>query len=395
MADTSDLAQLPVDDASWYKRSHLLKLNFIIASLTLYSSTGGYDGSIMGSLFALPLWYTKFMNAPTDAYLGWINACYFLGNGFAFPVGAWISERYGRKMPIYIGYAFLLPGVLMQTTAQSERVYTYARLLLGVASASFMVATPVLINEIALPKHRPIVSALYMSGYYIGGTLSSWVVFGTRNIDNNWCWRIPTVLQLVCPILALTGFLMAPESPRWLISVGKLDEARQMLAIHHGGGDVSHPLVAYQMIEIQAAIAIEKEAKSNASYLDMIKTRGNRHRLFITVTLGIFSQWAGNGVVSYYLPLMLNTVGITSTTHQTLISACLNVWNLLFALAAGFSVEKLGRRFLFLASTITMLISFIIIAGLSGSFASSLSPSIGAAVIPFLFIFFAGYDIAL
>lgn len=348
----------------------------------------------MGSLLALKTWY-GFMGQPTGAYLGWINACYILASGLAFPIGAWMSEKYGRKSPIYMGYTMLIPGVIMQTTAQSEKVYTYARILLGMGGAFFMVATPLLINEIALPQHRSIVSALYMCGYYVGGTLSSWVVYGTRVMDDSWSWRIPTLLQLVCPILALPGFLMCHESPRWLVSVGRSSDARHILAACHAAGDANAPLVDYQMIEIETAIAAEKEITASASYADMVKTPGNRHRLFITVTLGIFSQWAGNGVVSYYLPLMLNTVGITATSHQTLISACLNVWNLLFALGASLNVDRLGRRFLFLASATTMLVSFIIITGLSGSFANTLSPSVGTAVIPFIFIFFAGYDIAL
>lgn len=258
-----------------------------------------------------------------------------------------------------------------------------------------MVATPVLINEIALPKHRSIVSALFMCGYYVGGTMSSWVVFATRVLDDSWSWRIPTVLQLLCPLLALTGFLMAPESPRWLVSMGRTSDARRMLAKWHAGGDENAAIVEYQMIEIETAISIEKQSQSSTSYADMVKTPGNRHRLFITVTLGIFSQWSGNGVVSYYLPLMLNTVGITDVAHQTLISACLNVWNLFFALAASLNVDRLGRRFLFLLSATTMLVSFIVITGLSGSFADTLSPSVGTAVIPFIFVFFAGYDVAL
>ncbi|KAJ8113258.1 hypothetical protein OPT61_g4577 [Boeremia exigua] len=394
MAGPSDLSQLPTDSVKWYKRSYLRKLNFTILSLMLFSSTGGYDGSVMGSLFALKTWY-GFMGQPTGAYLGWINACYIAATGLAFPVGAWMSERWGRKTPIWLGYLFLIPGVIMQTTAQTEKVYTYSRVLLGFGGAFFMVGTPVLINEIALPNQRPIVNALFMCGYYVGGIMSSWIVFGTRVIDDSWSWRIPTLLQLVCPFLAFVGFYMAPESPRWMISKGRVSEARTMLGKWHAGGDENAALVEYQMIEIETAIAVEKESNASASYADMIKTRGNRHRLFISVTLGIFSQWSGNGVVSYYLPLMLNTVGITDVAHQTLISACLNVWNLFFATAASLNVDRLGRRFLFLLSGCTMLISFIIITGLSGSFASTLSPSVGTAVIPFIFIFFAGYDVAL
>ncbi|KAH7414401.1 sugar transporter [Phaeosphaeria sp. MPI-PUGE-AT-0046c] len=390
----SDLDKLPTNNTAWYKQSHLLSLNFRILSLVLLSSTIGYDGSVMGGLFALPSWYT-FMGKPAGAYLGWINACYFLASGIAFPIGAWMSGKFGRKSSIYVGYVFLLAGIAMQTASKNEKTFTYARILLGVASAMFSVAAPVIINEIALPKQRSVVSALYMCGYYVGGTLSGWVTFGTRVIPNDWSWRIPVVLQLICPALALTGFLLCPESPRWLISVGRIDEAQAILTKYHAGGNAQDPLVAYQMTEIEATIKAEKDVSASTSYLDMIKTQGNRRRLLISISLGIFSQWAGNGVVSYYLPLMLNTVGIKAVSDQTLISACLNVWNLLWAVAAAFNVDRLGRRFLFLASAITMLVSFIIITGLSGSFATNPVPSIGVAVIPFIFIFYAGYDIAL
>lgn len=99
--------------------------------------------------------------------------------------------------------------------------------------------------------------------------------------------------------------------------------------------------------------------------------------------------------MSYYLPLILNSIGVTSTTNQTLISACLNVWNLLWAIAAATSVDKLGRRFLFLTSSSIMLVSFIVITGLSATFAQTGTAVVGLVVIPFLFIFFAGYDIAM
>lgn len=148
------------------------------------------------------------------------------------------------------------------------------------------------------------------------------------------------------------------------------------------------------MIEITTAIQIESTL-ADASYMELWKTPGNRRRLLISVSLGIFSQWCGNGVVSYYLAIVLRTVGITSVTHQTLIAGLLQVWNLIFASGAAFNVDRFGRRPLFLASAGTMLVGYILVTALSGSFAETGSPSTGIAVIPFLFIFFAGYDIAL
>ncbi len=167
-----------------------------------------------------------------------------------------------------------------------------------------------------------------------------------------------------------------------------------MLIESHAGGDANSALVEYEMIEITSAIQLEATLK-DASYAELFSTPGNRRRLLITVSLGLFSQWCGNGVVSYYLVLVLRTVGITSVTDQTLISGFLQVWNLLFAVAAAVSVDKVGRRPLFLASAGIMLVAYILVTALSGAFAESGNGPTGIAVIPFLFIFFAGYDIAL
>lgn len=233
----------------------------------------------------------------------------------------------------------------------------------------------------------------------------------------NMAWRIPTILQVLVPILSLPGLIWAPESPRWLISNDRTEEARELLGKWHAGGDRDSALINYEMMEITETLKAEKDAHDSASYVEMFKTKGNRHRLFISVSLGIFVQWckynsshpfllmrladtrsmntAGNGVVSYYLALVLETVGVTSVTDQTLISAFLNVWNLLFSVAAAFSVDRVGRRPLFLASAAIMLVGFVLVTGLSGAFAVGGAGATGIAVIPFLFVFFAGYDIAM
>ena len=97
---------------------------------------------------------------------------------------------------------------------------------------------------------------------------------------------------------------------------------------------------------------------------------------------------------SSYLAPVLITIGITSVTSQTMISGFLQIWNLIFAVGAAFSVDRLGRRRLFLASCGGMLACYVIISGLSGSFAHTNSASTGIAVIPFLFLFYGFYDIA-
>ena len=77
-----------------------------------------------------------------------------------------------------------------------------------------------------------------------------------------------------------------------------------------------------------------------------------------------------------------------------MISGFLQLWNLILAVGAAFCVDRLGRRKLFLASSVGMLCCYIIISGLSGSFADTGAASTGTAVIPFLFLFYGFYDIA-
>jgi MFS family permease len=251
-----------------------------------------------------------------------------------------------------------------------------------------------LVTETAYPTHRGVITALYNCGWYVGSLVAAWTTFGTRNYASSWAWRIPSLVQIAIPAASLVGFLLAPESPRWLASKGRIEEARSFLVKHHAGGDESSPLAAFELEEISITISMEKEITKSTSWVDLIRGKSNKHRAFITITLGIFAQWNGVGIASYYLAPVLQSVGITSVTDQTMISGFLQVWNLILAVGAAFSVDRFRRRKLFLTSTAGMLVSYIFITALSATFAKTGVAGTGVAVIPFLFLFYGFYDIA-
>ncbi|KAL2825839.1 general substrate transporter [Aspergillus cavernicola] len=381
-------------ETTWWKSPQLRQLNLCLFTLTLFSSSNGYDGSLVNGLQALDSW-VEFMEYPSSTWLGFINGMYWVGALVSQPIAAWSCNKFGRRPCIWVGIVLLVVGGILGAVAPTATVFIVSRVVIGLSSGWVSNAAPLLMNEIAYPAHRSISSAMFMVGYYGGAVISSWVTFDTRTYSSSWAWRLPTLLQILLPLVAIPGFIFTPESPRWLIGKDRVEDARKVLADLHAGGDLNAPLIAYEVHEIQGAITAEKEATSSASYLDMVKTPGNRHRLLITVSLGIFSQWAGNGVVSYYLTMVLDTVGVTQTKDQLLISGCLQIWNLLFAAIGAVAVERAGRRALFMTSAGIMLASYITITGLSGSFAQTGSAPTGTAVIPFIFIYFAGYDIAL
>lgn len=86
--------------------------------------------------------------------------------------------------------------------------------------------------------------------------MAAWTTFGTRDYANSWSWRIPSVLQLLIPILVLPGLIMVPESPRYLISTERVEEARAFLVKYHGEGDETSALAAFEFAEISRSIQV-------------------------------------------------------------------------------------------------------------------------------------------
>ena len=172
-------------------------------------------------------------------------------------------------------------------------MFVLGRLFIGGVSAFFSASVPLLMTETAYPTQRADITSFYNCGWYVGSLLAAWVTYGTRNIDSSWAWRIPSLVQCCLPLAILPGYLYAPESPRFLISKGRGDEALAFLIKYHGEGDPDSLLAAFEYKEICDALELERRIKSQTSFSNMFKTKGNRHRSFITITLGLFAQWNG------------------------------------------------------------------------------------------------------
>jgi hypothetical protein len=101
-----------------------------------------------------------------------------------------------------------------------------------------------------------------------------------------------------------------------LISKERYEEALDTLAFYHAGGDRSNATVQFEYIEMREVIRIEADANKNSSYVDFLKTKGNRWRLAILISLGIISQYSGNALFSNYINLVYEGAGITSENQK-------------------------------------------------------------------------------
>ncbi|KAJ5625989.1 hypothetical protein N7510_002298 [Penicillium lagena] len=351
---------LPKTGKPWYKQRHFVLLNLMMIIPYLSSTTNGYDGSMLNGLQSMKQWQ-HFFDFPGGSRLGSLSNGVIFGQILAFPIAPWLCDHTGRRFPIFIGSALLVIGAILQCASQDYAMFLVSRMIIGFGGLIAVEASPMLVSELAYPTHRPVLVGYYNNLWYLGAMLAAWITYGTYFMGPNtsWAWRIPSLLQGFFPLLQVLFVYLLPESPRYLVQKDRHEEARKVLVKYHAGGDEESPLVDYEMKEIILHIQAAKSG-SKTGYREFLSTRGNMHRLFIIIAVPCMMQLSGNGLIAYYLHLILNSIGFTQDPQQLRINGGLTVFNLGVSIALSSLMEVAGRRKLFLFSTVGMLTCYVI-----------------------------------
>ncbi|KAH6968011.1 hypothetical protein DER45DRAFT_475932 [Fusarium avenaceum] len=234
--------------------------------------------------------------------------------------------------------------------------YIAARLILGFGIPSCLVSGSSLIGELGYPKERAVLTSLFSVSYFFGQITAAGICFGTNGITTNWGWRIPSLLQIAPPMLQLCFVFFVPESPRWLIARDRSEEAMETLVKYHAEGRESE-FVKAEMAQIQSTLRIEMRS-TKRSWLDLGATAGMRRRLLTTCMLGLFTQWSGSTLISYYLGDLLQIIGKDSSHFKQTINVSLSCWSLVCSFTASMLVRRFKRRHMYLVCTASLLVVF-------------------------------------
>lgn len=389
---------LPQWNKPWYRVPHLLRLNLLLIVPLLSASVIGYDGSMLNGLQLLPKWQSDY-NHPTGAILGTISNGPGFGYIIALPIAPWISDYLGRKPSIGIGAFITIVGAALQAAAQNWAMFFISRIIIGVGGCIAATSSPLLIAELSYPTHRDVYTASYNMQWYLGSIIASAITIGTYTkiaVDSSWSWRVPSLLQLALPVFQLLFVWFIPESPRFLISKGRTAEAKRILAKYHTNGDEEHPLIQVEYEQIFYALENEKQHSKTgpSAFLEFVKTNANRRRLLIIIAAPAMQTISGNGIISYYLGLVLDTIGIRSTHEQLTINLCLSVFNFVMCGIFLTFIKNLRRRVVFLTSLIAMTVCYIIWTVLSAvnQQRNFEDKSLARGVLAMIFFYFASYD---
>ncbi|KAJ3547442.1 hypothetical protein NM208_g1514 [Fusarium decemcellulare] len=389
---------LPHNPKPWFKTPHLVKLNLLLTVPMMTGYLIGFDSSMLNGLQSVPIWIEDFDN-PHGARLGVLGTMQVIGAIASLPIVPYVADRFGRRLPVFVGSLFALLGTALQTAATNIDMFIAGRFFVGFGTGVVGVASNPLLAELAYPTHRPFITSFASTTWFLGAIVAAWATYGTFKIDNSWSWKIPSLLQCVPSIYQAALIYIVPESPRWLVSHGRLSEARVILNRYHAGQNTEaevSPLVNYEMAEIEAAIELEK-TQNTRSYLDFLSTKGNRWRLAIAIILGLSAQWSGNGLISFYLVIVLRSIGIEDPEHQNLINGGLTIFCYGISIIGATGILRFGRRTILLAGFAGMATAYLIWTILSSinqqrGFEDS---GLGYGVVAMIFIFQLFYNLSI
>ena len=204
------------------------RLVVVLVLVLLSGMLFGYDqGVISGALVSI-----KASFSLTPLLLEVVTSWVTLGALFGALAGGELADSLGRKHAILVAGAVFTVGSLVEASAPGTLVLVAGRLIVGVGVGVAAVAAPLYAAELAPPALR----GRFISGYQLavaGGIFIAYLVDGWLSKDGAWRWMLG--LSAAPGVVLIAVALLAPESPRWLLRMGrKHDAAAQMRKLHPG-----------------------------------------------------------------------------------------------------------------------------------------------------------------
>jgi len=325
----------------------------------------GLDISSMSGVLANPA-YLKTFNKPDSNAQGGIVAAMPAGSLFGALLVTMLADRIGRKKTVIIAGIIWVIGSILQCASVNRGMLVVGRVISGISVGLSSAVVPIYQSEITAPSIRGRIVSLQQWSITWGILIQYFIQFGCSYINGVASFRIPWGLQMIPAIVLSLGMTIFPESPRYLFDKGREDEALQVLADLHGGGDKSNELVILEYAEIREQVEYERR-EGVKSYLDLLKP-GNPRRVMLGCCLQMWSQLSGMNVMMYYIIYVFRGAGLTGTRSNLIADSVQYVLNVAFTVPAIIYIDKWGRRPLLLVGTLLMGFWLYLVGGLQGRF---------------------------
>lgn len=274
----------------------------------------------------------------------WISSLTVTGSMLGSFLGAWLSDRFGRKRCLLLSSIFYISGWTLTIFAWRVESLYAARIILGVGVGMSYSTNPMYVSEVADVKIRGALGTLIAVNVFTGSLLmvsiGPWVSY-----------EILGSVALLIPLIFVIVFLCFPESPYYLAAKGKHQEAMGVLSFFKGIDDREE--VRKELDIILQAINQHSESSGNwkERFHQLLMQMNNRKALLIVSGLLLTQQLSGNFSMMQYIQNLLektNNIGLEPHVSTIIIIAS----GLVAGTAATLTVDRYGRRPLLMFSTI-------------------------------------------
>ncbi|KAF8913540.1 general substrate transporter [Mucidula mucida] len=371
------------------RSARAFKLYFIVMVGFMNAVSSGFDGSLMSGINDMKQYQDYFNMETTGASTGIVFLIYTVGNCVGSLFAGPASDIWGRRGGMFIGGFFILFGAAIITAAQNEGYFLGGRFLLGFGIAISTTAAPTWVTELAPPQWRGRLGGLYNSCFFIGSIPATGAMVGTIKMASTWSWRLPLLLQVVPPIVVITCALFCPESPRWLIQKGRIEEAKAILCKYHSNDGQMNAVIELELKEFEQSIIIKK-SEPFWDYRGLVKNRNTRWRMLCLSLMCVNGQLAGNGLITYFLTVLLKNAGVQSSYRRQLYNFANSLLSAFGAFTGAMLTDKIGRRRRLYVGAFVLACLLATVAALSSKFGKADNTNIAGANASIALIFLFG-----
>jgi len=315
----------------------------------------GYDTGVINGAFSS----LKENMSLTSFTEGLVMSVLLIGAAIGSICGGKLADHFGRrKYLLYLSFIFLT-GDLLSVFSPNIEVLLLARFLLGYAVGGASVTAPTFISEVAPTEHRGKLTGLNEVAIVIGAltafAINAIIGYFWGHVTD--IWRYMLLVQVIPSMCLLIGMWKAPESPRWLISQDRKQEALAILKQIR-----PEPRAIKEYDDIITLIDAEKKLHSHTSLALIFKTPWIFKLVMIGIVWAALQQTTGVNVIIYYGTEILRNVGFSER-----VSLICNVLNGIFSvggmlIGVTLLVDRFKRKTLIIGGFAIMATLHFIIA---------------------------------
>jgi SP family xylose:H+ symportor-like MFS transporter len=292
------------------------------------------------------------------------------------------ADRFGRRATLFVIAVLYFISAVGCALAWDWYSLLFCRFLGGLGVGAASVVSPMYIAEISPARLRGRLVAITQFNIVLGVLLAFFSNYLIAQLDlgsAEWRWMLGV---LAVPALAFFFLLfLTPESPRWLIGQGRVDEAREVL--NRLGADAGG--IDEEIARIKASLDVDHPTEGESLFAARY-----RKPVLLAVLIAMFNQLSGINALMYYAPQIFRMAG-AGEDSALLQAVAVGGVNLVFTMAAMLVIDHYGRRRLMLAGSIGYILSLGATAWAFYHYGNEFTTTGSSVVLASLLVFIASH----